>query len=77
METPLQAKKVAILERLLKKGSVTLEEALVLLMPTVQEVTSENPPTVSTYSGAATDYTYHSTSSDARSYVYMITEFID
>jgi hypothetical protein len=37
METPLHAQKVAILSRLVKESSLTLEEALLLLKPEEEE----------------------------------------
>lgn len=77
METPLHQQKVAILDRLLKESSLTLEEALVLLHPGTENVTDDLDQPITEYTGTASAYVFNSTDSSSTHYTYIITDFID
>jgi hypothetical protein len=57
METPLHSQKLAILSRLIKESSLTLEEALLLLKEEETEVVDNQPHTISNYPPLTTPFT--------------------
>jgi|1048.fasta_scaffold117534_2 hypothetical protein len=57
METPLHSQKLAILSRLIKESSLTLEEALLLLKDEETEVVDNQPSTISNYPPLTTPFT--------------------
>lgn len=57
METPLHSQKLAILSRLIKESSLTLEEALLLLKEEETEVVDNQPHTISNYPPVTTPFT--------------------